>query len=71
MLTAELDADKKELSALHFGQLFITSMGFAVFRQILSCPLFDYNSCNRNNTEKVVVLKLCVLLWLFIYLVGS
>lgn len=41
---------------------------FAVAGQMLSCPLFDCNSCNSNNTEKVVALELCVLLWFGVFL---
>lgn len=55
------------LHGLIWGNSSSTAMGFHCFArvgQILSCPLFDYKSCNCNNTEKVVVLELCVLLWL-------
>lgn len=54
------------LYGLILGNSSSTAMGFhcfAVVGQMLSCLLLDYNSCNCNNTEKVVVLELCVLLW--------
>lgn len=54
------------LYGLILGNSSSTAMGFhcfAVVGQMLSCLLLDYNSCNGNNTEKVVVLELCVLLW--------